>query len=283
MRVEAGGAFSSVEEIENLTVFSKNGDYFRLGDIALVCQSYVHPARNKMKTGNVPSIGIAISTVSDGNVVDMSELVEECMTQFEKTMPEGYDLKKVYDQGHESAVANDGFVLNLIISVITVVAVLLFFIGLKNGVLIGRGLFFSIFGTLIYMYASGIALQQVVSATITPPQTGATMDLTTGIITPATEYGTVPASMGINGLTLQYTMLPLQTTSPMTLDMSLNLNYDPTPHQYSVQVPIPDGGLQAGNSYLFRAIIDADTVTFPSVEVTDWVTVDETGNPLYPH
>ena len=51
------------------------------------------------------------------------------MTQFEKTMPEGYDLKKVYDQGHESAVANDGFVLNLIISVITVVAVLLFFIG----------------------------------------------------------------------------------------------------------------------------------------------------------
>lgn len=67
LRVEAGGAFSSVEEIENLTVVSKNGDYFRLGDIALVCQSYVHPARNKMKTGNVPSIGIAISTVSDGN------------------------------------------------------------------------------------------------------------------------------------------------------------------------------------------------------------------------
>ena len=166
LRVEAGGAFSSVEEIENLTVVSKNGDYFRLGDIALVCQSYVHPARNKMKTGNVPSIGIAISTVSDGNVVDMSELVEECMTQFEKTMPEGYDLKKVYDQGHESAVANDGFVLNLIISVITVVAVLLFFIGLKNGVLIGSGLFFSIFGTLIYMYASGIALQRMSLAAI---------------------------------------------------------------------------------------------------------------------
>ncbi len=166
LRVEAGGAFSSVEEIENLTVVSKNGDYFRLGDIALVCQSYVHPARNKMKTGNVPSIGIAISTVSDGNVVDMSELVEECMTQFEKTMPEGYDLKKVYDQGHESAVANDGFVLNLIISVITVVAVLLFFIGLKNGVMIGSGLFFSIFGTLIYMYASGIALQRMSLAAI---------------------------------------------------------------------------------------------------------------------
>lgn len=130
---------------------------------------------------------------------------------------------------------------------------------------------------------TGVALQQIASATITPPQTGATMDLTTGVIAPATEYGTVPASMGINGLTAQYTMLPLQTTSPMVLTLSLNLNYDPTPHEYSVEVPVPDGALQAGSSYLFKAIIDADTVTFPSVEVTDWTTVDETGNPLYPH
>lgn len=130
---------------------------------------------------------------------------------------------------------------------------------------------------------TGVVLQQIASATITPPQTGATMDLTTGVITPATEYGTVPASMGINGLTAQYTMLPLQTTSPMVLTLSLNLNYDPTPHEYSVQVPVPDGALQAGNSYLFKAVIDANTVTFPSVEVTDWTTVDETGNPLYPH
>ena len=109
------------------------------------------------------------------------------------------------------------------------------------------------------------------------------MDLTTGVITPATEYGTTPVSMGVNGLTAQYTMLPLQTSSPMTLTLSINLNYDPTPHQYSVDVPVPDGGLQAGNSYLYQAVIDANTVTFPSVGVTDWVTVDETGNPLYPH
>lgn len=130
---------------------------------------------------------------------------------------------------------------------------------------------------------TGVVLQQVTSATITPPQTGATMDLTTGVITPATEYGTAPAAMGINDLTIQYTMLPLQTSSPMTLELSLKLNYDPTPHQYTVDVPVPDGGFRAGNSYLYKAVIDANTVTFPSVDVTDWVTVDETGNPLYPH
>lgn len=62
--------------------------------------------------------------------------------------------------------ANEGFVWNLILSVLTVVAVLLFFIGFKNGILIGSGLIFSIFGTLIYMRFSGIALQRMSLAAI---------------------------------------------------------------------------------------------------------------------
>lgn len=129
----------------------------------------------------------------------------------------------------------------------------------------------------------GVALQQIASATITPPQTGSTLDLTSGAITPATGYGSTPASMGVNGLKAQYTMLPLQTDTPMTLTLMLNINYDPTPRQYSVNIPVPEGGFQGGNSYLYQAIVDANTVTFPSVDVNDWNTVDESGNPLSPH
>lgn len=166
LRVEASGSFSSTEEIENLTVVSSRGEYFRLGEIADVSESYAKPMRNEMKINNEPAIGIAISTVSDGNVVDMAELVKQRMDELQVEMPEGMVLSTIYDQGHESAVANDGFVMNLIISVITVIAVLLFFIGLKNGILIGSGLVFSIFATLIYMYGTGIALQRMSLAAI---------------------------------------------------------------------------------------------------------------------
>lgn len=129
----------------------------------------------------------------------------------------------------------------------------------------------------------GLYLGGVVSATVTPPQSGSTLDLTTGTITPATGYSTTPAAMGVNGLTLQYTMLPLQSETPMTLTLSLSVNYDPTPHQYTVSIPTPDGGFEGGNSYVYQAIVDANTVTFPAVNVNDWNTVDESGNPLYPH
>lgn len=166
LRVAVTGSFGSLEELENLTVVSRNGAYFRLGEIASLRESYVRPARSIMKIGNIPAVGIAISTVADGNVVEMAERVAQRVSQLRSDMPEGYELDIIYDQGHESAVANDGFVMNLVVSVLTVVGVLLFFIGLKNGFLIGSGLVFSIFGTLIYMQATGIALQRMSLAAI---------------------------------------------------------------------------------------------------------------------
>ena len=166
LRIDAAGSFTTLEELENLTVTSRDGSYFRLGELAAVSESYVHPARSRMEMDGLPTIGIAISTVADGNVVDMAERVAARLSQLEQDMPEGYCLRTVYDQGHESSVANDGFVLNLIISVVTVIAVLLFFIGMKNGILIDSGLVFSIFGTLIYMYGTGIALQRMSLAAI---------------------------------------------------------------------------------------------------------------------
>lgn len=166
LRIATTGSFSSLDEIRNFTITARNGEYVRLGDIAEVSESYARPARNMMKINNVPAVGIAISTVSDGNVVDMAELVKQCVADFAHTLPQGMTVESIYDQGYESAVANDGFVMNLIVSVLTVVAILLFFIGFKNGILIGSGLVFTIFATLIYMWNEGIALQRMSLAAI---------------------------------------------------------------------------------------------------------------------
>ena len=155
-----------MDDIKNLTIVSRSGEHFRLADIAQIEESYQTPASNLMRINDQPAIGIAISTVPTGNVVDMAEAVKKRIDELSQSMPEGYELTSIYDQGYESAVANQGFVLNLIISVLTVIAILLFFIGFKNGTLIGSGLIFSIFGTLIYMQATGIALQRMSLAAI---------------------------------------------------------------------------------------------------------------------
>lgn len=166
IRVEFTGNFYSLDDIGELTIVSKKGEHFKLSDVAEIKESYKHPSNNIMRINGEPAIGIAISTIPTGNVVDMALLVEECVDEFNSSMPEGYVLTSIYDQGHESAVANDGFIINLVISVVTVVAILLFFIGFKNGLLVGSGLIFSILATLIVMFANGIALQRMSLAAI---------------------------------------------------------------------------------------------------------------------
>lgn len=166
VRIESTGNFFSLDDIRNLTIVSKTGENFRLADIAQISEGYKSPITSIMRVDGKPSLGIAISTVPTGNVVDMASLVKKRIDWFSENMADGFELTSIYDQGYESAVANDGFVLNLIISVITVVCILLFFIGFKNGVLVGSGLIFSIFATLIVMHVWGIALQRMSLAAI---------------------------------------------------------------------------------------------------------------------
>ena len=166
IRIESTGNFYSLDDIRELTIVSRTGEHFRLSDIASISENYMTPATSLMRMNGKPAVGIAISTVPTGNVVDMAEAVKARIETIKTYMPEGFELIPIYDQGYESDIANQGFILNLIISVITVVAILLFFIGFKNGLLVGSGLVFSIFATLIVMLTGGIALQRMSLAAI---------------------------------------------------------------------------------------------------------------------
>lgn len=128
---------------------------------------------------------------------------------------------------------------------------------------------------------TNITLNKVISGTITPPQPGATMNLSTGVITPEMEYGKA-VTMGIKDYSLQYIMLPVRNTKPMTLILELLVNNESTARTYVAEVSLPDGELKAGNSYLFKAVINENSVSFPNVSIKEWTEVDESGNPIYP-
>lgn len=129
---------------------------------------------------------------------------------------------------------------------------------------------------------NGITINSFNTATITPSEPTGKMDISTGVITPSTALSTTPANMAVNQLVAQYTMLPLTFTGSMTTTFSLTINNESTARNYQVAVPVPNGSLTPGNSYVFSAVVNANEITFTQVSVTDWVTVDETGKPLYP-
>ncbi len=75
------------------------------------------------------------------------------------------------------------------------------------------------------------------------------MDLSTGIITSETTYDKA-AIMGINDFTVQYTMLPVKSSLPMTLTLELLVNGESFSRTYPLRL-LPNSLLAAGNSYLF--------------------------------
>lgn len=126
-----------------------------------------------------------------------------------------------------------------------------------------------------------IKLDSLVSATILPPAPGQRLDFKTGIIESSTSFDTSPVNMGINKFIVQYIMLPIKIDAPMALTLKILVDGETVPRTYTVGIPI-SGKLVGGFSYVFKAVIDGNSVTFPNVSIKDWTEVDETGNPLYP-
>ena len=86
IRIESTGNFYSLDDIRNLTIVSHSGEHFRLGDIARIEEGYQTPPQNFMRINNKQAVGIAISTIPTGNVVDMVHSIYVDQWDWEKVI-----------------------------------------------------------------------------------------------------------------------------------------------------------------------------------------------------
>lgn len=147
-------------------VFSKklpdgSNQIVRLADVATIKEGYVEPITQKMYFNNKMAMGISLSPEKGTNVVKTGEEIDRKIEEIKEKLPVGINIEKVYYQPDLVTSAIDNFVINLILSVITVVGVLLFTMGMRSGLIIGSGLVLSILGTLIFMYGMKIDMQRV--------------------------------------------------------------------------------------------------------------------------
>lgn len=165
IRVSGNNAFKSIDEIKK-TIIKSGDEQFYLEDIADIKKSYLEPAQGLMKRNSMDAIGLAISTTKGGNVLTLAENINHKLETIKPHLPLGLEINSIYNEAHEVEEANDVFIINLIESVAIVVVVLLIFMGLQSGFLIGSSLIFSILGTLIVMNIMDISLHRTSLAAI---------------------------------------------------------------------------------------------------------------------
>ncbi|MEG0814593.1 MAG: efflux RND transporter permease subunit [Mucinivorans sp.] len=158
--IYAAGTYANIQDIADQIISTKDGRQIRLGDIAKVEKGYLDPPSTLMRVNCLPAIGIGISTQSGRDVVQTGELVEKRLAEIKAQIPVGIDVVPLYMENQIAADANNGFIINLLESLVIVIFIIMLVMGLRAGVLIGSSLLFSIGGTMLLMLIMGVGLNR---------------------------------------------------------------------------------------------------------------------------
>jgi len=162
LSINPTGEFKSEKEFGDLLIVKQGMDkLIFLKDVANIRRGYVDPPDQLLRINGKRAVGLGISTVAGGNVVNMGEALEVRIKELMPQIPVGIDFDIIYLQSRNVTLAVKAFMSNLIAAVVIVVIVLLIFMGLQSGLIIGAILFLTICGTFIVMKGQGVILERI--------------------------------------------------------------------------------------------------------------------------
>ena len=159
--IEPTGGITDVDQFNSILISGGGKQQIYLRDVATVRRGYVEPQTSLIRYDGQPAIGLGISTVSGGNVVKMGKALERRVAELQSKLPVGIEAGMVSVQSQAVETAVNGFLISLLEAVVIVIVVLLFFMGLRSGLLIGFVLFLTIAGTFIFMAPMQVALERI--------------------------------------------------------------------------------------------------------------------------
>ena len=162
LAVRPSAAVADLEALGNLVITDGSGTRsFRLGDIATVSRGIREPVQKRLFRNGEPAIGLGISNLTGGNVVEMGRAVKSRLSELAGERPLGIELTPISDQSRSVSESVDGFVVNVLLALAIVVGTLLVFMGLRSGILMGGILIITIAGTLFGMLVYGLDMQRI--------------------------------------------------------------------------------------------------------------------------
>ncbi|MDO6706632.1 efflux RND transporter permease subunit [Photobacterium sp. 1_MG-2023] len=162
IRVQTTGEFESVEAMGDLIIKDAGSEgLIYLRDVATIKRGFKEIPDNLVSYNGQQALNLGISFVSGINVVEGGKRVMSRLAELKEQQPVGMDIGVVYSQPSEVDKSVSGFVVSLGQAVIIVIVVLLFFMGLRSGILIGLILLLTVLATFVFMKWMAIDLQRI--------------------------------------------------------------------------------------------------------------------------
>ncbi|MBK5939504.1 efflux RND transporter permease subunit [Halochromatium roseum] len=161
LRIWPTGESESVQSIGDALISSEDKRVLRISDIAEIRRAYVDVPNRYYYQDGQPALTLGISVMGGQNVVEVGRQLNERLAALEGDIPLGMELKAIYNQPEVVDTSVNGFIISVAQAVAIVIVVLLLFMGLRVGFIIGAVLLITVAGTLFIMALAGIELQRI--------------------------------------------------------------------------------------------------------------------------
>ncbi|RLD12009.1 MAG: AcrB/AcrD/AcrF family protein [Chlamydiae bacterium] len=159
--IQPSGEFTSVDQFGDLLINNDPKKLVYLRDVAKITRGYKEPPNYIQRFNGKPALALGVSCVEGGNVVTMGNALAVRFKELKSQAPAGIKSGIMAMQSESVTKAVNSFVINLIEAILIVIIVLLIFMGLRSGLIIGAVLLITICATFIVMKSQGIILQRI--------------------------------------------------------------------------------------------------------------------------
>ncbi|WP_028762684.1 efflux RND transporter permease subunit [Shewanella colwelliana] len=160
IRIHPTGEFDSTNALSRLVVSPPgSAKLIYLDDIADIYKDLDEVPTTLYHGAGQKALSVGIAFSGGVNVVKVGEALNEKIAALEGELPLGMSLTTVYDQSKMVDQTINGFLINLAESIAIVIGVLLIFMGVRSGILMGLVLLLTILGTFVVMNVLNIELQ----------------------------------------------------------------------------------------------------------------------------
>jgi len=162
IRIASGEGFNSLSQIESLRI-GKPGttEQIRLIDIADIYRKATEIPEHLVRFNGKEAFTLAVSGVSDANIVTIGKAVEARLEELKLRIPLGVEIHPIYEQHRVVDESISGFIDNLVVSVAIVITVLCLMMGWHIGLIVGATLLLTVLGTLLFMSLFGIDMERI--------------------------------------------------------------------------------------------------------------------------
>ena len=160
--LEPSGNFESVEQIrDTLVAIPGAGQVLRLGDIMTLRRDFADPPQSKVYFNGRPALVLGVSALDGTNAVAFGEQLSARVGELQQALPLGYVLEFATYQPALIEATIAGATNNLLQTLAIVLAVVMLFLGVRTGLIVGAFVPVTMLLAIVVMRAFDVELQRV--------------------------------------------------------------------------------------------------------------------------